>query len=249
MATERSKNNISNRQLKNRIAKAVFSAAESTGLPDREMVEQMVEQVIGRLDFLEPTPGVLPGWEDLVEVGPFRAKVSEEEIQTKVKEVLDQVFLTPKRNIPIARQREIFRNFDEIEFDVAISFAGTEREYAKVLATLVRDAGFIVFYDAFYKEDLWGNDLYSLFDGIFRERSRYCVILVSAEYCIREWPNLEFRSALARLLKEKGKDYILPIKVDGAELADLNPTIGYVSLEEFSIEEIAQLLIKKLSSS
>ena len=90
MATKQSGKSTTNRQLKNRIAKAVFSAAESTGLPDREVVEQMVEQVIGRLDFLEPTPGVLPGWENLVEVGPFRTKVSEEEIQAKVKEVLEK---------------------------------------------------------------------------------------------------------------------------------------------------------------
>src|ERR1700690_308977 len=43
-------------------------------------------------------------------------------------------------------------------FDVAISFAGTEREYAEQLADKVRSAGFDVFYDKFYPEELWGKN-------------------------------------------------------------------------------------------
>ncbi len=84
-------------QLRNRIAKAVFSAAESSGLPDREVVEQMVEQVIGRLDWLEPASGVLPGMEDLVPMEPRRTGIPESEIQAKVREVLAEVTLAPVR--------------------------------------------------------------------------------------------------------------------------------------------------------
>ena len=43
-------------------------------------------------------------------------------------------------------------------FDVAISFAGTEREHAQRLAETVRDAGYAVFYDDFYPEQLWGKN-------------------------------------------------------------------------------------------
>ncbi len=84
-------------QLRNRIAKAVFSAAESSGLPDREVVEQMVEQVIGRLDWLEPASGVLPGMEDFLPLEPRKTGISEAEIQAKVKEVLAEVTLAPVR--------------------------------------------------------------------------------------------------------------------------------------------------------
>ena len=51
-------------------------------------------------------------------------------------------------------------------FDVAISFAGTEREYALQLAGQVRAAGFAVFYDDFYPEQLWGKNLTVFFDEI-----------------------------------------------------------------------------------
>jgi hypothetical protein len=63
-------------------------------------------------------------------------------------------------------------------FDVAISFAGTERAYAKQLAELARNAGLSVFYDECFPEFLWGKNLYITFDEIFRKRARYCVIFV-----------------------------------------------------------------------
>ncbi len=42
-------------------------------------------------------------------------------------------------------------------FDVAISFAGSERPVAEQLAKVVQDAGFEVFYDAFYPEEALGQ--------------------------------------------------------------------------------------------
>ena len=61
-------------------------------------------------------------------------------------------------------------------FDVAISFAGTERKFAEELASRVRDAGFSVFYDGFYPEDLWGKNLVETFHEIYSKGARYCVI-------------------------------------------------------------------------
>ncbi len=130
-------------------------------------------------------------------------------------------------------------------FDVAISFAGTEREHARQLAELSRSDGFSVFYDEFYPEFLWGKNLYVTFDEIFRKRARYCVIFVSKEYQNRVWTNHEIRSAQARALNEKGGEYILPIKVDETELDGLVPTIGYLPLA-MGIDKIAALLTRKM---
>jgi hypothetical protein len=132
-------------------------------------------------------------------------------------------------------------------FDVAISFAGRDRKYAEELATKVRDAGFSVFYDDFYPENLWGKDLVVTFDEIYRKRSRFCVIFISKEYNDQEWTIHERRSAQARALQEKGKEYILPIKVEDVELEGMPPTIGYLSLNK-GIDQIANLLIKKLKA-
>lgn len=141
--------------------------------------------------------------------------------------------------------KSVTKDFD---FDVAISFAGTDRENAEKLAVSVRNAGFSVFYDNFYPEDLWGKDLTIYFDEIFRKRSRYCVIFASKEYNAREWTIHERRSAYARSLAEKGNEYILPIKIDETELDGLPPTICYLPIS-LGIEKVSEILVKKLNST
>lgn len=132
-------------------------------------------------------------------------------------------------------------------FDVAISFAGTEREYARQLAEQLKAAGFSVFYDDFYPDQLWGKNLTSFFDEVFRKRARFCVVFISQEYRDRKWTIHEVRSAQARALEEKGKEYILPVRVDATDLDGLLPTLGYVPIA-LGIEKIGELLIKKLQS-
>jgi hypothetical protein len=133
-------------------------------------------------------------------------------------------------------------------FDVAISFAGTERADAEKLAGIVREAGYAVFYDNFYPEQLWGKNLVVFFDEIFRKRARFCVMFVSKEYRDRKWTIHEARSAQARALDEKGNDYILPIRVDDTDLEGLLPTVGYVPMCT-GIEHIGEMLVKKLQST
>ena len=94
-----------------------------------------------------------------------------------------------------------------------------------------------------------GTDLPAFFDRVYRERSRYCVVFVSQECADRMWTNHERQAAVARHISQRAEDYILPIQVDDARLAGVPPTIGRVSLETRSIDEIADLLIKKLAAS
>jgi hypothetical protein len=115
------------------------------------------------------------------------------------------------------------------------------------LAEQLRSAGFAVFYYEFYPEYLWGKNLVTTFDEIFRKRSRYCVIFVSKEYRDRVWTSHELRSAQARAIEEKGNEYILPIRIDDTELDGLPPTIGYLPVD-MGIQKIGGLLIKKLES-
>lgn len=134
------------------------------------------------------------------------------------------------------------------KFDVALSFAGNQRPLAEELAQLVKEAGFDVFYDDFYPEHLWGKELPVVFDDIYRKRARYCVVFVSPQYVESMWTNVERRSAIARAVQEKGKEYILPIVVEMAEVPGLPPTIGYLPLDRYPVAMIAQLLTAKLAT-
>lgn len=133
------------------------------------------------------------------------------------------------------------------QYDVAVSFAGVERNLAERLSSIVHDAGYKVFYDNFYPEQLWGKDLAVFFNDIYQKQARYCVLFVSRAYVDGEWTNHERKSALSRMIKEKGNEYILPIMIDDVELPGLPSTIGYLKLIEYPIERIAEILIEKLA--
>jgi len=84
--------NPANKSLVDRtqIARAIFAAAESMGIRDRQVVERLTTQVIERL---EKTPGdyalTLPGMEDLVGKRARRQRLpTDAEIEAMVKEIL-----------------------------------------------------------------------------------------------------------------------------------------------------------------
>jgi hypothetical protein len=136
-----------------------------------------------------------------------------------------------------------------LKYDVALSFAGEQRALAHQLATILREHGFRVFYDQFEPGTLWGEDLPALLDEIYREQSQFCVIFFSREYLEKAWPTHERRSAIARLVEEKGGAYILPIKVHDVKLPGVLRTVGYLSLSSHSIDRIGQILIAKIGET
>jgi len=73
------------------IARAVFAAAESMGIPDRELIERLTAQVIERLEKIPlEQPPTLPGMEDLVARPRHQQKrlPTNVEIQAIVEEIL-----------------------------------------------------------------------------------------------------------------------------------------------------------------
>lgn len=67
----------------NRIARAIFASAESMGISDRQLLEELTGQVIGRLE----TKPALPGMEDLVS-SRSKQLPSAAQIEATVKEIL-----------------------------------------------------------------------------------------------------------------------------------------------------------------
>jgi hypothetical protein len=96
---------------------------------------------------------------------------------------------------------------------------------------------------------LWGRNLAFSLDEVYRERSDFCLVLVSKEYLDREWTRHELSSAVTRAVKEKGQAYILPVRVDAEELPGLGSAIHYVSLAAKGPRGIADMLIQKLGGT
>jgi hypothetical protein len=132
------------------------------------------------------------------------------------------------------------------EFDVAVSFAGEDREYVEEVVAPLKQAKVRVFYDSDYMADTWGENLVEFFDGVYRKRSRYAVIFVSRHYAAKMWPRLERRSALARAMEQRAA-YVLPIRLDDAEIDGLLPTVGMIDARRHGIEKIVEAILRKLA--
>jgi len=131
------------------------------------------------------------------------------------------------------------------DFDVALSFAGEDRAYVSDVAIALKESGIRVFYDEFETVGLWGRDLYSHLDTVYRKSARFCVMFISQAYAAKVWTNHERRSAQARAISEN-REYVLPARFDDTEIEGLLPTIGYVDLSGINPSDLATMIIEKV---
>ena len=134
------------------------------------------------------------------------------------------------------------------KYDVVLSFAGEDREYAKALANLLKARDYSCFYDENELADLWGKNLYDYLSSVYKDRARYCVMFLSKHYERKLWTNHERQLAQARAFQEN-REYILPVRLDDTEIPGIPPTVGYLDLRSMTIEEVYQALVKKLSGA
>src|SRR5262245_818772 len=102
-------------------------------------------------------------------------------------------------------------------FDVAISFAGEQREFARSVAECLRAHGRTVFYDEYEQAALWGTNLQEHLSDVYGRQARFCLMLVSEDYAAKVWTTHERRVAQARALKQR-EEYILPVRFDQTEV-------------------------------
>lgn len=138
-------------------------------------------------------------------------------------------------------------NPEQYLYDVAISFAGPDREHALSLKEALSARGLRVFYypDPSRQADLWGEDGYRKLYEIFNSQALYCLVLLSKHYVDRKWTLHELRAAQARQLESK-EPYILPIRLDDSRLPGEAPTRIYLTLEEQSYVEIAGMVAARV---
>jgi hypothetical protein len=133
-------------------------------------------------------------------------------------------------------------------YDIALSFAGEERDYVDRVANLLKERGVKVFYDLFEEADLWGKDLYVHLSEVYNQRAKFTVMFISKAYAEKLWTNHERKSAQARAFQE-AQEYILPARFDNTDIPGVLSTVGYVSLKGRSPEDLVSLITKKLVSS
>jgi len=133
------------------------------------------------------------------------------------------------------------------QYDVALSFAGEDRDYVEQVAKVLEANGIKVHYDRFNQVQVWGRNLAEHFDDIYRNQAQYCVMFISENYAKKVWPSFEKRSALSREVIESG--YILPARFDDTDILGIPPSKAYIDINQYNPKQFAQLVMEKLGKT
>ena len=132
------------------------------------------------------------------------------------------------------------------EYDVALSFAGEDREKALELSRALKIRNLRVFYDGDHQGAMLGKDLYTHLITIYNQRALFTVMLVSRHYASKLWTNHERKAMQARAFREN-EEYVLPVRLDDTAVPGLLETTGYVSWPPLGSDQIADLIAGKVT--
>jgi hypothetical protein len=133
-------------------------------------------------------------------------------------------------------------------WDVAISFAGEQRDKVERLRDLLNEAGYTVFCDFDQQHLLWGQNLREKLGDVYANEAQYMIVLLSKEYPEKEWTSFELDIGKSARSK-RTESYLLPIIVDDVTVVGLPSDIGHLDLRRVTIEHVAKILTEKMESS
>ncbi len=131
------------------------------------------------------------------------------------------------------------------KYQVALSFAGEQRDYVEEVARHLQSRSIAVFYDGFETVGLWGRSGAEALHEAFTQQSAYVVMFISDAYVSKAWPSHERRSALSRMILEQ-REYVLPVRFDDTAVPGLPTDIIYVSARESTPAQLSVMIANKL---
>jgi len=134
----------------------------------------------------------------------------------------------------------------EWRWDVALSFAGAQRDYVEQVARALQARRMRCFYDADEEIGLWGKNLAEELWAIYGEQAATVVVFISAEYAARDWTRLERRAALNRAVKER-REYVLPARFDDTRLPGPLSDMVTIDLRIRTPQKFATMIADKLA--
>jgi TIR domain/WD domain, G-beta repeat len=132
-------------------------------------------------------------------------------------------------------------------WEVALSFAGTQRDYVEQVAQELQARGVRCFYDADEQIELWGKYLAEELPVIYGEQAAAVVVFVSTEYAAGDWTRLERRAALNGAVRER-REYVLPARFDDTPLPGLLSGMVAIDLRTRTPQQFAVMIAAKLAA-
>lgn len=110
-----------------------------------------------------------------------------------------------------------------------------------------QERGVEVFYDFDQQAALWGKDLRKELAHVYGQDAQFMIVCLSDEYPERDWPSFEFEIGKGAASK-RTEDYLLPLIVGASRpaIVGLPHTVGHVSLQDHSLDQVADLVQEKI---
>ena len=133
-------------------------------------------------------------------------------------------------------------------FRIALSFPGEYRDFVKTVATHLAAAlgSERILYDEYYEAEFARPNLDTYLQALYHDESELIVMFLCAEYEDKEWCGLEWR-AIRDLIKKRNSASVMPCRFDDTEIPGLFSTDGYVWIGDRQPQEIAQVILQRLS--
>jgi hypothetical protein len=109
------------------------------------------------------------------------------------------------------RKERGFKGDDrDFEFDIALSFAGENRDLARIIASQLETLDCAVFFDELFEANFLGKTWSAKFKQIFQEQSRFVVCLLDHNHNTKIWPTFERECFAPRVPDEA----VIPVYLD-----------------------------------
>jgi subtilisin family serine protease len=134
-------------------------------------------------------------------------------------------------------------------FVIAFSYSGKHADQVRKIVGEVRRNALLtpeqLFYAPYYQAELSQFNLDKLLVPIYFEESEMVVVFLGEAYQESEWCGLEWQTILKRARKEGGTRVML-LRFDKGEVEGLKPKDGYIYIEKYMPDEVADLILKRL---
>jgi TIR domain len=137
------------------------------------------------------------------------------------------------------------------QYDVVLSYAPAQREYAQETARRCQTRGMHVLCEELCEglEQAYASsaNLAEHLDWVYSRAARYCVVFVSAEYARKTWARPDWwQSVRGRVLARS--DFLVPAVFDETRMPGLPTSTSYVDARRSSPEELASMLGQRLTA-
>jgi hypothetical protein len=126
------------------------------------------------------------------------------------------------------RERCGFRaNNPDYEYDIAISFAGENRDLARFITEQLSEIDISVFYDRNFEDNYLGGAWSKHFNIIFVEKSRLVVVLLDKHHANKVWPSFERECFRPRVEDAE----VIPIRLDDTKFVGISDDINGIRFD------------------